>query len=263
MEAKATGGAVHVVGLGIRTISHLTLEANHVLQSVGKIFHGEYDPAVSDYIASLGGAEVKLNHLYEDGRLRVDAYQDICSAVIGSASQGETCAYLAPGNPVLLNSIVFRIREVATKQSIPLFVYAGVSCIDTFMLDLFLPLELTGMQCYESTHFVHLKPSIDVRVPLILFQPGVVEAYEVRHSTGSYVPGVETLQACLLSYYPQDTRWLLVRSPMRAGEQATIVGGKLSELAARASYMELGTLVIPGEWNVEQVVANQNDQGTP
>ena len=242
----SSNGAVHILGFGVRGVAQITLETNYLLQQMEKVFHCEYDPVISEYLSNIGCTEVNLKHLYEEGRQREEVYQDICDTIIEAARSGVRCAYLAPGNPVFLNTIVFKLREATTKYGIPFFIYSGVSSIDTLLTDLFIPFESTGIQGFEATHFVHMRPKIDPRVPLLLFQPGVVGAFDIRLSTGVYLPGVKILQQVLTELYGPEQRWILLRSATSNDESPIVATGILSDLLDKASDLKLGTLVIPG-----------------
>jgi uncharacterized protein YabN with tetrapyrrole methylase and pyrophosphatase domain len=253
--SKARNSSVHVFGLGVQLVMHITLESNYLLQQMEQVFHGEDDPRVSEYITSIGCRETNFRHLYEEGKLREQAYQEICDTIVEAANSGIKCAYLTPGNPVFLNTVVFKLREAAFRQGIPFFVYPGVSSIDTLITDIFVPVSNTGLQCFESTHFVRMRPKIDKRVPLLIFQPAVTEAYDVRHIKGAYLPGVKILRDALIELYGVNQKWILLRSAMSEENGTTIATGVLSELVEKASYLELGTLLIPGDWECDQHVS--------
>lgn len=248
---ETTGGAIHIFGLGVRLVTQITLESNYLLRQMEHVFHGETDPRVGEYIASAGCAETNFRHLYEEGKPREQAYQDICDLIVEAARAGTKCAYLTPGNPVFLNTVVFKLRAATARHAIPFFVYPGVSSIDTLVTDLFVPVESTGLQCYEATHFVRTRPAIDRRVPLLLFQPSVVQAYEVRYNSGVYLPGVKTLQDSLIELYGPGQRWVLVRSALSNDRGAVVSTGELSELVEKASCLKFGTLLIPGDWEYD------------
>ena len=262
---ETQNGSVHVFGLGVRVVTQITLESNYLLQQMEQIFHAESDPRVSEYIASIGCRETNLGHLYKDGRIREQAYQEICDTIVEAAKAGTKCAFLTPGNPVFLNTVVFKLQESASRHRIPFFVYPGVSSIDTLLTDLFAPVDVTGLQCYESTHFVRMRPEIDKRVPLLLFQPAVVEAYDVRYIKGAYLPGVRILRDALVELYGADQKWILLRSALSIEDSPVISTGVLSELVEKASYLELGTLLIPGDWQFDerlnQAGSLTNDRG--
>jgi uncharacterized protein YabN with tetrapyrrole methylase and pyrophosphatase domain len=248
----SSNSAVHVFGFGVRVVSQITLESNYLLPQMEKVFHCEHDPKISEYLANIGCTEVNLKHLYEDGRRREEVYQEICDRIIEAAKAGSKCAYFAPGNPVFLNTIVFKLRESTSRHGIPFHVYPGVSSIDTLLTDLFIPVEATGLQCFEATHFVRMKPAIDKRVPLLLFQPGVVEAYDIRLTVGPYLPGVKILQDVLIELYGTEQKWILLRSALSTEESPVIANGILSELVEKASYLKLGTLIIPSNWECDE-----------
>jgi siroheme synthase len=244
----SSNSSVHVFGFGVRAIAQITLESNYLLPQMEKVFHSEHDPRISEYLGNIGCTEVSLKHLYEDGRQRQEVYQEICDTIVEAARAGVKCGYLAPGNPVFLNTIVFSLREATSRFKIPFFAYSGVSSIDTLLTDLFIPVELTGLQCFEATHFVRMRPTIDKRVPLVLFQPAVVEAYEIRRLAGVYLPGVRILQDLLIDLYGPGQQWILLRSATTTDENPVLSSGTVSDLVENANDLKLGTLLIPGNW---------------
>jgi hypothetical protein len=244
-------GSVHVFGLGVRLVMQITLESNYLLQQMEHVFHGEDAPAVGEYVASLGCRATNFRHLYADGKPREVAYREICDLIAGAAAAGERCAYLTPGNPAFLNTVVLKLREATAARGIPFSVYPGVSSLDTLISDLLLPVSNTGLQCYEATHFVRARPAVDTRVPLLLFQPAVVGALDVRHVRGAHLPGVKVLRDVLVEIYGPGRRWLLLQSAMSKEGAAVSANGALSELVEKASYLELGTLLIPGDWEYD------------
>ena len=232
----------------MRLVAQITLESNHLLQQMDCVFHLEDGPEISEYLASIEGAEISLRHLYVEGKPREQAYKEIANVVLEAALTGRKCGYLTQGNPVFLNNVVFNLRDSAAQNGIPFFVYPGVSSIDTILTDLFLAVEATGLQAFEATHFVRMRPQIDKRVPLILFQPAIVEAFDVRFTTGAYEPGVKILQDVLAEMYGSSQEWILLRSAMSRDDSAMVSTGTVSELLEKAKHLELGTLIIPGDW---------------
>lgn len=253
-------GSIHVFGLGVRLVTQITLESNYLLQQMERVFHLEDGPEITDYLASIECAGVSLRHLYSEGKLREQAYQEISNAVVEEALAGKKCGYLTQGNPVFLNAVVFNLRNLAAQHGIPFSVYPGVSSIDTILTDLFLAVEATGVQAFEATHFVRMRPQIDKRVPLILFQPAIVEAFDVRYTTGAYAPGVKVLQDVLAEMYGASQKWILLRSAMSRDDSAMVSTGIVSELVEHATHLELGTLIIPGdwEWNLTLRASSEN-----
>jgi|GEM_PF-3596546 len=239
-------GCVHVFGLGVRAITQITLESNYLLQNMQKVFHCEDDSRVTEYLADIGCPEVNLGYLYQEGRKRERVYQEICDLIIETAKTGVKCAYLAPGNPAFLNSIAFKLQEATARNRIPFFMYPGVSSIDSLLTDLRDSVEVTGFQCFEATQFTRLKPAVDKRVPLFLFQPGAVDAFDVGSGTRVNLRGVKLLQDTLIKLYGRKATWIVVKSAMSIEENPVISTGDMDGLLERADELKLGTLVIPG-----------------
>ena len=246
MPVKKTKGALHIIGLGTKYISQVTLESNSCALHADVLAHCEPDPRITDYAASIGKREVNLSHFIKDGARRPSAYQSVADAVIQIVQSGQNCAFLAPGNPVFLNSVVHRLRIAARNQGIHMTCSPGVSSIDCMINDLFPWSELSGFHCFESTTFVAMRPRVDTRFPLLLFQPGVVGVDDVRLDSGPSVPGVRLLQNALVEVYERGERWIAIRTSMANDDGPIAVIGILDELEKNAAAMALGSLVIPG-----------------
>jgi tetrapyrrole methylase family protein / MazG family protein len=202
---------LHIFGLGIKYVSQITLEANFLLQRCDHVFFLERDTVVSKYLAANDCKNTNLWHLYRDGRDRLEAYREICDTVLTEARRCGNCGFLTTGNPIFLNTIVEMLLDKARARNVQPILYSGVSCIDSIISDLRLPVGRTGLQCFEASRFVTLRPVIDVRVPLLLFQPNVVMADDVRHTSGTYKRGVQILEEVLLTYYKPSQQWCLLR----------------------------------------------------
>lgn len=245
---KMTQG-IYIFGMGIRSISQITLETNYLLQQMDTIFHVSSDERVSDYISSLGVEEVNLSNLYQEKKKRELVYQNICDTIVKATTGKKKNAYLTSGNPVFLNTVVRKLNLLAKKEDINVNIYPGVSSIDTIINDILLPVGLTGVQCYECTQFLRLSPILDSRVPLLLFQPGVINDYKIRKVVEGNYNGVELLQKTLIDIYGTNQKWLLINSSDSNVQSSLLSNGVLSELKEKSHIFNRGTLLITGAWS--------------
>jgi uncharacterized protein YabN with tetrapyrrole methylase and pyrophosphatase domain len=238
---------VYVVGAGVRDVSQITLEGHLVLQSMDLVVHLDSHGKVSEYLDHVGVKHENVFEWYREGENRTQVYDRIATHVLALAEAGHRVSYLAAGNPGFLDTVAAHLRRRCDAQGIPFSALPGVSSIDTLLTELFLPGSL-GLQMFEATAFCRQRPRIDPRVPLLLFQPGMVDDDQVRLLRAPRLSSVSTLQSVLIERYPPDQKWILVASPEAPGEQSVQVWDRLDRLDAHGRSLLCGTLLIPGEW---------------
>jgi Tetrapyrrole (Corrin/Porphyrin) Methylases len=249
-----------VIGYGINPIAHLTLESHKLIQRIRKVAFVGFEPQVAEYLRMMNCDMVDLRDLYREGQARPTVYREISDVVLRMAASAGAWVFLAPGNPCFLNTVVDHLRSDGPARGIQVSVYSGVSCVDTIITELNIPVGRSGLQCFEATQFVRMRPRIDVRVPLLLFQPNVVVDDTIRRNAGASIGGVEILRDCLLDYYAPTQSWILAGSPMDGTAIGTYRAGRLDGLTESAHWMAFGSLLIPGETEL-QCPSNGVDPG--
>src|SRR5260370_40102985 len=83
MTSKANkAGSLVVVGTGIRTVGHLTMEALAWMQRADEIIHLGADPVAEALIAGLKpGKEFTLQGFYRDGKPRAESYHEMIDII--------------------------------------------------------------------------------------------------------------------------------------------------------------------------------------
>lgn len=197
-------GKLTVVGTGMTAISQLTREAEHCLTTADKVFYVVTDPHTEEYIKNLNkSAESLLGHYqYGTGKPRLRAYEDMVSAILMPVREGKVVCAAFYGHPGVF---VFPSHEAivrARKDGYEAKMLPGISAEDMLFADIGLDPAQPGLQTYEATAFVLFAPRIDPRIPVILWQAGVVgiitpEAKPSRRN-------LEVLLDSLLETYPRD-----------------------------------------------------------
>lgn len=197
-------GRLIVVGTGVTAISQLTREAEHCLFHADKVFYLLTDPHTEAHIKQLNASAESLKGHYEPGtgKPRLWAYQDMVEAILAPVRKGRTVCAAFYGHPGVFvypshESIVRARREGHEAKMLP-----GVSAEDMLVADLGIDPALPGLQTYEATGFVLLKPAIDSRIPLVLWQIGVVGVLTAEPTPAR--ENLETLTSTLLELYPPD-----------------------------------------------------------
>src|SRR5215218_7809673 len=93
-------GSLVVVGTGIRTVGHLTMEAVAWIKMADKVLYVVGDPVAEATLKELNpnGAE-SLSTLYEEGKERITTYNEMVERIISYVREGMTTCLACYGHP--------------------------------------------------------------------------------------------------------------------------------------------------------------------
>jgi precorrin-6B methylase 1 len=243
---------ISIVGAGILSPNQLTLEADAALRRSSVVFCLlTLTARMRRYLAALPGATVDLDPLYRDGSLDVSVYRRVADVVVNAATKHRRVSFLVAGHPLLYVSPAALILEQAKQRGIATSVCAGVSSIDTMIVQLNLELANNGMQMFECNRFLyhHVKPN--PMVPLFLLQPGGVGTGILTHKQVSRPERFRELLRALLETYPSGHQCCLLTSQTRPDRPGTMLWFPLGELCAKARHIHsAASLYVPAsrEW---------------
>ncbi len=195
-------GSLIVVGTGIRTVGHLTIEAIAWMKRADKVLYVVGDPIAEGVITELNpkGAE-SLSGMYAEGKPRIQTYNEMVERILECVRSGMLTCLACYGHPgVFVYPSHEAIRRVRSEGLIAKML-PGVSAEDCLFADLGIDPAITGCQSYEATDFLVSGRRVDVRSSVILWQIGVV-------GDGTFKRGMYDLSALpllierLLQYYP-------------------------------------------------------------
>lgn len=166
-----TGGALVVVGTGIKLASQCTPEAERAIKSADIVFAAA-DPIVIHWLQSLNGAIESLHSFYQEGRSRADTYELMTDAILSAVRDGkQTCAafYGHPGVFVRPAHLAIARARLEGYEAVML---PGVSAEDCLCADLGVDPGF-GLQSYEAHDFFVHGRKIDPSAGLVLWQLAV------------------------------------------------------------------------------------------
>lgn len=237
-------GKLTVVGTGMTAISQLTREAEHCLFTADKVYYLVTDPHTETFLKQLNASAECLKRHYEPGtgKPRLWAYQDMVEAILAPVRKGLSVCAAFYGHPGVFvypshEAIVQARREGHEAKMLP-----GISAEDMLFADLGFDPALPGLQTYEATGFVLLKPAIDTRIPLILWQLGVIGLLTPEPTPSR--KNLEALTDTLLQSYPSDHEAVVYQASAYENVAPVMHVFALCELAGQP-INALSTLYIP------------------
>ncbi len=163
-----------VVGTGITAISQLTLEAEHCLCNADKVFYLVTDKETEELIKKLNVSSESLIGYYGVGKQRLQTYMEMVDAMLKPVREGKSVCAAFYGHPGVFVYPSHEAIVQARKEGYPAKMLPAVSTEDIMIADLGVDPGQSGFQTYEATAFLLCAPVYDPRVPLVLWQVGVI-----------------------------------------------------------------------------------------
>ena len=252
---------VAVIGMGVQKVAHMTLEAVEFLRRCKRGFVVSPDQkAVDDFRDSLSsylkpGDSLppleSLSRAYRRDRKRYDNYREATGIVLAATESERPVAYLTPGNPVTFDRVAHEILAATRERNLRAVVIAGVSSVDTVLVDLQQD-PAPGLPIFEASLFVGAKVQPDMRFAYLLMQIGVFGTNYPVIGREPRVNVLAPLKDYLLQFYPSDHLVVLVRSASHLNRPASIHPVQVGSLDhVPASARTGGLPVHPGSEHAE------------
>jgi uncharacterized protein YabN with tetrapyrrole methylase and pyrophosphatase domain len=245
MDSQRLQPDVFLVGTGILGVWHLTREAEAAFAASRHVFLVDPVFGVAEHIERLGPAVHNLLGEYEEGRNRVEIYHEMAARVTAKALEEPPVSFAVYGHPTFFVYPSSLIKRAARYIGLEVQTLAGISSIDTMLIDLELEPGMNGLQIHDANAILVERRALDVEVPCLLLQVDAVEsAYHT--SAPSRASRFRRLQEHLLESYPPEHLVTNIRSssfPIFEAERTTF---PLRDLADEFASKQLGgTLFIP------------------
>ncbi len=233
-----------VVGTGIRTIGHLTMETLAWIKKADNVLYVVSDPVAEEMIKKLNpnGAE-SLYTFYAENKPRLQTYNEMVERTLSYVRKGRTVCMAAYGHPGVFAYPTHESVRRARAEGYKARMLPGVSAEDCLFADLNIDPAMAGCQSYEATDFLINGRMIDPSSHVILWQIGVLgDATFKRYSYN--VKGMpQLLQKLYTSYGPYHIAYLY-EAPIFPGVEPVIRPVPLYMLPY-AGASAISTLYIP------------------
>jgi len=221
---------IAIIGIGVKDVAHLTLEALDALSRCTIAFMISSDQHAVDLyreriqshysIARLPDM-VSLASSYDPNRMRSFNYADAADVIFKGLTRLAPVAYLTPGNPVVFDSVTQLIIKRSKSEGRRVLTHPGVSSIDTVLVDLQQELA-PGLQVYEASWLVGAEIIPDPRVAVLLIQINVFCTCYTNIGRQPRSSALKGLKEYLLRIYTSDHTVYLVRSAYSTHESPSV-----------------------------------------
>ena len=236
-----TQASLTVVGTGIH-INQVTLEARDAIRGADRVLYLVVDPLSIHWIRRWNANAESLQPLYKEGADRGEAYQAMVDRIMQRVAAREQVCAVFYGHPGVC---VFPAHEAvrrARAEGIPTRMLPGVSTDACLFADLGVDPVLDGCQSFEASRFIQLKPAFDPRVPLVLWQAGLV--FEAAHQAHYDQRNLGLLVEALTPHYGMDHEVVAYVAAQYPGAAPAVKRVALGHLAD-SGIPAIATLYVP------------------
>lgn len=195
-------GSLVVVGTGIRTVGHLTMEAVAWIKQADKVLYVVGDPIAEAMLKELnpGGAE-SLTGMYAEGKPRLQTYNEMIDRTLECVRAGLLVCMACYGHPGVFVYPSHESIRRARAEGYVARMLPGISSEDCLFADLGVDPGITGCQSYEATDFLLNGRVVDPSSSVVLWQIGVVGDATFKAS-GYDLSAMPLMVERLLAIYP-------------------------------------------------------------
>ncbi len=195
-------GSLVVVGTGIRTVGHLTIESVAWIKQADKVLYVVGDPVAELMLRELNpsGAE-SLTGMYAEGKQRIDSYNQMIERTLECVRAGMLTCLACYGHPGVFVYPSHKLIRRARAEGYSARMLPGISSEDCLFADLGVDPGMGGCQSYEATDFFLNGRVIDPTSSVVLWQIGVVGDATFK-AYGYDLSAMPLLIERLLSIYP-------------------------------------------------------------
>ena len=202
------------------------------------------DPISETWIRSLNPNSESLSPFYENGKRRLDIYNNIVEKIMGRLrDRGDVCVVLY-GHPGVLAYPARESIRRAREEGFSARMFPGVSAEDNLFADLGVDFGAIGLQSYEVTRFLVNKYHFDPCAGLILWQIGVLGETRWNPPHDGVRSRLRVLANYLMEFYGPQHTVVLYHAPEIPTCRPRIECLPLSELPS-AKIFAISTLYIP------------------
>lgn len=219
----ARRGSLIVVGTGIRTVGHMTLESVAWLRQADKVLYVVGDPIAEAMIHELNpdGAE-SLTPFYGIGKSRIETYNQMVERILDCVRAGLLTCCACYGHPGVFVYPSHESIRRARAEGYEARMLPGISSEDCLFADLGVDPGMQGCQSYEATDFMVNGRYIDTSSGVVLWQIGVVGDSTFKRA-GYDLSALPLLIEKLMGYYPPTHPIYLYEAAVMPGCEPKIV----------------------------------------
>lgn len=235
-------GELTITGSGITAISHITVEAQIAVRRADLVYHVVADVITSDWIRNNAKEQKTLTDFYVPGQLRRETYEKMASSIADAVRQGLNVCAVFYGHPGVFVNPSHAVARQLRDEGYKVVMQPGISAEDCMFADLGFDPATDGCTSVEATQLVAYDRPVDVTMPLIVWQIGMVG--DPTYNPSGKVRSLDVLIEKLRIYYPSDHRVCVYEAALYSVTKPRCDWAALSELGD-LEINGISTLYVP------------------
>ncbi|MEQ9258711.1 MAG: SAM-dependent methyltransferase [Roseovarius sp.] len=244
-----------VVGTGIMFPSQMTFEAAEAIRSADiTLFNVGNHALAVDWLKENARAHVDLYGFYGDGKSRKSTYDEMVAAIMDELRAGRDVVAAFYGHPGVFVGPGYQAMKEARAEGFDAQMLPGVSAVDCMFADLEFDPAVYGCVMVEASDYVLMERDYDPRMPLILWQAGVVGDISFNAKGHATAESEDMLKRRLLRDYPKDhpiITYIAATLPGMTAKTRSATISTLEELELNASSTCLVPPIYSGAFDQE------------
>ena len=223
-----------LLGYGVSDTLQLTLEAQRVINRVGKVYGLRIPANLKRLLRAQRVDFLDLADRFSAGRPYADAYLDVAEFILRRTAEEKPVVVLSQGSPLYLNALNRFLMQQARTRGIATQVLPGVSPFDVIVSDLGLDIGTFGLQLFDARRLVSRQQQINPHVPLLVLQPAGFEEQTVANGDGAKAKDYGALVDYLRRFYEaeQPNTLISLNDSGAAPTKGTVTLARFDELVS-------------------------------
>lgn len=167
-------GSLIVVGSGIKSVGHLTIEAQGWIEHSDVVLYCVADPATEIWIKENSKYSIDLYQFYGNEKRRLDTYIDMADEMLKFVRKGKNVCGVFYGHPGVFVYPSHRAVQIALQEGYKAAILPAISALDCLYADCRVDPSSKGSQTVEATDLLLRGRKIATDGHVVVWQIGCV-----------------------------------------------------------------------------------------
>jgi len=228
---------LYLVGIGIRGLNQISLEALSELKRCRKIFHTTDQHRA---LMRINPNVVDLDSVFWTDEEHHVVYDRVVNMVLEEVEKGPGVASVIYGHPLFFDDIHTELIRRAQKLGLEHVVLPGISSLDTLCIDLNVDYG-EGLQVFEAEDLVELALTVNPHLHTLVFQIGEFGMGTLTSTAPTARGRFKPMEDHLMRFFPADHKIVIASSDEGDGDGPLKFKTRLRSLDSHRRRIPLGT----------------------
>lgn len=248
------GVDIFIIGAGVFTHKHLTLEACSVIRSVNIIFFSRYNERVRTFIADINPRATLIDldqNRYSIGDYRPVIYEEMAGDVVNAAKKVGKVALLEPGSAIVTDQVTQNILRLSNKEQFTVKMIPGISSVELVLIELGFDLSI-GIQIFQAQQLLLYKQTLNPNISAIILQPGYYDTLWWGGFPYSLSRRYDTFYKMLCESYSLEAPMALFFYPISGNKNTNVFWFRLKNFRLLRCFISpFHTMFIPSTTEIQ------------